>query len=485
MATGALPLSIIDMADFKPGGQARFFTSFAESLMKHMRGVLYLVMEEAHEFAPKERSGVGDENMSVYYSKKLATAGRSKGIRLIACTQSVQQLHNRVLGSCDTVIAHRMTAPADQKPVIDWLKGNVPDKLGRSEIEQSLPKLKTGEGWMCSGELNRPQRLQFPRINTYDNSATPESDSATNKVVTATVDTEKLRHLIGNAVAEAEANDPKKLKARIVELERELRKPKELAVDIDSLKRAGDELYKLGVAAACDAVKDRMELIRGELAKTLNGLIHMHGLQIAGVPAGDYPNSRPVMNSPAATLRQETGSTRLHGQRTQTPRAEVMAGTPSVTEARPVTATAQLSPAARSILDVMHRSYPVSLSFDAAARRAGISKRSSAYRSYQKAIDGSGEVELLDGKYRSLPQFAASEPLPLGAAVEDWARKLPPSYGKMLLAIQDGCATKDEIADHAGVSRTSSGLSAGLRELTDLQLVVVDAGEYSLAEGLG
>ena len=51
--------------------------------------------------------------------------------------------------------------------------------------------------------------------------------------------------------------------------------------------------------------------------------------------------SGPVMNSPAATLRQETGITPLHSQRTQTPCADVLTGASSEPEARPVTPTAQ------------------------------------------------------------------------------------------------------------------------------------------------
>lgn len=109
VGSGKLPLSIIDMADFEAGGLQKFFVDFAPSLMRHARGVLYLVIEEAHEFAPKERAGFGAENMAIHWAKKLATAGRSKGIRLIVATQRVQALHNAVLGSCETIIAHRLT----------------------------------------------------------------------------------------------------------------------------------------------------------------------------------------------------------------------------------------------------------------------------------------------------------------------------------------------------------------------------------------
>jgi hypothetical protein len=202
VATGALPLSIIDMADFKAGGPNRFFNAFADTLMRKMKGVLYLVIEEAHEFAPKERSGVGDENMAVYYAKKLATAGRSKGIRLIVCSQAVQQLHNRVLGSCETLIVHRFTAPADQEPVLKWLKGNVDDKAEQQRIASSLKRLADGQGWICNSSAALELR-QFPRIHTFDNSKSPDSNDDVAAVVTAKVDVDKLRAIVGTAVAVA------------------------------------------------------------------------------------------------------------------------------------------------------------------------------------------------------------------------------------------------------------------------------------------
>lgn len=219
VAAGKLPLSIIDMADFGPGGLQHFFNEFAPVLMKKMRGVLYLVIEEAHEFCPKEKSGVTGENMAVYYAKKLATAGRSKGVRLVVATQRVQALHNAVLSSCETVIVHRMTYPADQEPVTKWLKGSVKDRDVRLQIEESMPELADGEGWICSGSAKILQRIQFPRIQTFDNSATPEDDSHRTAVVTAKVDVARLRAIIGDAVQDAESNDVFALKKRIRELE--------------------------------------------------------------------------------------------------------------------------------------------------------------------------------------------------------------------------------------------------------------------------
>lgn len=248
VANGKLPLSIIDMADFEPGGIQKFFSDFAPALMRNAQGVLYLVIEEAHELAPKERSGIGNENMSIHWAKKLATAGRSKGIRLIVATQRIQSLHNAVLGSCDTLIAHRLTAPADQAPIKTWLKANT-DKATTEKVERSLSSLPTGSGWLCSGEARIFEQVKFPKFRTYDNAATPEGDSDRREVKTAPVDQNELRAIIGDAVAEAEANDPKRLKARIAELERREPAPRAApSTDPAALRAAEDRGRESGFA---------------------------------------------------------------------------------------------------------------------------------------------------------------------------------------------------------------------------------------------
>lgn len=221
VASGALPLSILDMADFEPGGQQRFFVAFAETLMKRMRGVVYLVIEEAHEFAPKERAGFDSENMAIHFAKKLATAGRSKGIRLILATQRVQALHNALLGSCDTLIAHRLTAPADQEPIVKWLKANASKEM-IEKVSSSLASQKTGEAWICSGEARIFQAVHFSRISTYDNTATPTGDGDIVDVKTAAVDHEKLRAIIGDAVEKAKADDPRELRKQIIDLRKQV-----------------------------------------------------------------------------------------------------------------------------------------------------------------------------------------------------------------------------------------------------------------------
>lgn len=148
---GELPLSILDMAYFGAGGVQRFFAAFAEALFRAMTGVVWLVVEEAHEFAPKERAGLPDENMALHWAKKLASAGRSKGIRLLVSSQRLQKLHNDFWGAAETLFVHRLTTPADQEAVVKWAKANA-GKAQAVAMGADLARMKTGTAWIMSGE---------------------------------------------------------------------------------------------------------------------------------------------------------------------------------------------------------------------------------------------------------------------------------------------------------------------------------------------
>lgn len=312
VATGALRHSIIDMADFGPGDHNEFYNAFAESLFRHKTkssGTLYLVLEEAHVFCPKERDGVRGENMAVFWTKRLATAARSKGVRIIATTQRTQALHNAVLGSCETVIAHRLTFPADQKPVLDWLKASAPVHVVKS-VAESLASLKTGEGWMCSGEAQVFERVKFPMIRTFDNSSTPVDGAGHDAVRPPAVDQAALRAIVGEAVKEAEANDPKRLRERIAELEQDLEGYKAGGHPIDTsieddlreqLAQATDRLDDLKRHA--DELQRQRYVIVQHIAKMpgwIEGLVEEFGrklLEAVHLPADEVDTSDVILDT--------------------------------------------------------------------------------------------------------------------------------------------------------------------------------------------
>lgn len=275
-----------------------------------MRGVVYLVIEEAHLFAPKERSGIGAENLSIHWAKTMATAGRSKGVRLVLVTQRTQALHNALLGSCDTLIAHRLTAPADQDPVVKWLKANT-SKDVLEQVSGSLASLKTGEAWVCSGEAKLFERVHFPRISTYDNTATPTGDISTREIKTAAVDQEKLRAMIGDAVEKAKADDPRELRKQLAEAQRMLVRQEKAIAELQARTPVGRE-KRIEVPVLKDGQLARVEKLVERFGKALDVAMKQHAaicepLQqlVSGVHAIRRQQEQPA---PTNTPQRSSGS---------------------------------------------------------------------------------------------------------------------------------------------------------------------------------
>lgn len=467
VANGTLPLSIIDMADFAPGGQARFFVDFAPTLIRKMRGVIYLVIEEAHLFAPKERSGVGAENMSIHWAKTMATAGRSKGIRLILVTQRTQALHNALLGSCETMIAHRLSAPADQEPVVKWLKANT-DKDTTLSVSGSLASLPTGEGWICSGEAKVFERMRFPRIKTYDNSATPTGDSGVDQVKTAPVDADKLRSIIGDAVKTAEANDPVVLKKRIAELERQAKAQTAAATNPAEVDRAYQDGFADGRSRGW---KDCAELARPHL-----GIMRDQALKMS---EGCNAAITAIMSTP-----------QFDGASPQNPVRRVNGGSPQVKNTMPAPAPVRQidgrAPSSeigtggkRRILTALAQ-YPEGMPSRRLSILVDISLKGGTWSTYLGDLRSRGWVEGGANHLKITPAgidaLGHYDPLPTGdALIEYWRTRLGASGKRAIfdavVAAYPGDIAQDDVAKVTGIARTGGTWSTYLGELRGLGLV--------------
>jgi hypothetical protein len=479
VASGALRHSIIDMADFEAGGAQRFFVDFAPALLRHMRGVLYLVMEEAHELAPKERAGFGAENMAIHYAKKLATAGRSKGIRLVVLTQRTQSLHNALLGSCDTLIAHRFTAPADQEPVVKWLKSNLAPDLAK-EVAASLSSLKTGEGWLCAGEAKIFERRQFPRIHTYDNSATPTDDAHAHEVKTAPVDPEKLRAIIGDAVKEAEANDPAKLRAELARVRHDLANAiKNHSADLtadpqalaDEYKRGRRDGFSDGNAAAHAGVADHLTATLSHLQAAVQVIRYSLGESQKAVEAS--PKAAP--QAPDRNLEKP-----LRPSGTGQPAAPAAAGT-----------NGQLSRRAERMALTVLAHYPQGRTKTQLAVIAGYAVTGGGFNNALGTLRSAGYIEGSDQlriTRAGLQVLGPVEPLPRGRALLDyWMRQLDRQAERKvleaLIEVYPRTLSKAQLAARAGYEAAGGGFNNALGKLRTLELVK-GRGEMKASEDL-
>lgn len=500
VATGAMRLSIVDMADFEPGGLSRFFVDFAPQLLRKMRGVVYLVIEEAHLFAPKERSGIGAENLAIHWAKTLATAGRSKGIRLVLVTQRTQALHNALLGSCDTLIAHRLTAPADQEPVIKWLKANT-TKAVLESVSASLSSLRTGQGWVCSGEAKLFECRQFERIWTYDNTATPTGDGQALDVTTAPVDTEKLRALIGEAVEQAKADDPKALRARIAELERQVKalpEPRIMKVPAvtEEDKAALVELARLMQVVYDVASRDLM-LLTDALRQAGNVVTGLQSIAAASSrtvePGRNYSESIP---SPAAFGRQFEAAAFREPRASQsetaanpsrrTTSAAPAKSSPPAPSARP--AVAGVSKMGQRILDALARSTSGELNREQLGVRCVARGDTGHFGNTISDLKTGGFIVTGDEGYRltSAGQAAARPDGALDLVVE-WGRKLSTLEAAIfghIVRVYPRALSREQLGDLTGKRADSGHFGNSLSRLRTNKIVETVKGGYQASEEL-
>lgn len=487
VASGKLPLSIIDMRDFGPGGLQKFFNDFAPVLMRKMRGVLYLVIEEAHEFAPKEKSGIGGESMATYNAKKLATAGRSNGVRLVVASQRVQALHNAVIGSCETMIVHRMSDPADQEPVTKRLKATVKDRQRREEIEISIPELADGEGWICSGAAKLIERVQFPRIHTFDNSATPEDDSHRASVVTAKVDVQHLRELIGTVMDEAGANDPAELKKEIASLKARLA-AKPVGATVEELHAAAADGYtdgcKAGADAGARAMRQHVHFHLDELAAALTADVGTFRASLSGdvqLPTGKDLGTYPVITGFKPTKTDLNELKRPNVAPAPSPRGSTLGkSTAPVQRPAPTSGAAGriAGGAPRNLLIALAQNpdglRPRKLAILAEVQEGGSTWRGAFAKFRRESLVV--ETDLIRITAEGLDALGSYEPLPTGPALRDqWRQKIGGdtrrSIFDAILRAWPKSISAEAVAAEAGVEAGGSTWRGHMAHLRGLELV--------------
>lgn len=469
---------IIDVSDFTVGERTRFFLHFAATLYRKNRGKRWVVIDECHNFAPQGKVLDVDSGKALHWANKLASEGRGKGLNIIGASQRPQKVHKDFITSMETLVAMRVIHNLDRDAIKAWIDGCADKTLGRQVLDE-LASMERGEAWVWSPEIKfGPERVKFPLFKTYD-SFKPQDGDTGKLAGWADVNLDEVRSKMAGMLEEAKANDPQALKAQIRDLQQKLSDLSHAAKtigDVDSARLVG---YKEGwndaIAANKTQIYEYATNISDDLRKAataINALATQ--AQMAPIPIPSpavLPERKPPIKVTNPLVRPAEMAKHLQSM-ARTEMSRQYSDTPA-------------SPTVRKILDVIHKSFPVSLSFDAAARRAGVSKQSSAYRKYRKELEQSPEIVLDGNRYRSADGFSKGGGFDSVQSVEQWAASLPPSYGEMLKVIAKiPGVDKQTIAITAGISPTSSGLGAGLNELQRLELIEKHGDGYRVTEGL-
>jgi hypothetical protein len=233
--------AVLDVSQFISSEQQRFASDFARRLFERRKekpAAMHLFIEECQEFTPQNlppsESG-GHAKMMLHHFERLIKLGRNYGIGASLISQRPQEVNKKVLNQTEIMFAFQMTGPQERKAISTW----VDDKGEDSSVVDTLPTLKQGEAHVWS-----PVFLQVSKVvhiaakKTADVSATPKvGERATTAKELSRVDVEEIKSAMQATVEKAKENDPKILKAKIVELEKRLRSQSPI-IDEQAIERA-------------------------------------------------------------------------------------------------------------------------------------------------------------------------------------------------------------------------------------------------------
>jgi uncharacterized protein len=270
--------AVIDLTLFRKSETLRFMTSFLETLYRKNRDALHLFIDEADVIAPQRTfgpdearvlgatedivrrgriRGIGctlisqrpqvlnknvlsqidmltalgmnhpkdigpDEARVLGATEDIVRRGRIRGIGCTLISQRPQVLNKNVLSQIDMLTALGMNHPKDIGAVRDWVAVHGDERQAEKMIAE-LPSLPQGEAWVWNPAADIFKRITFRDRHTFDSGKTPKAGGR--KVVPkvlASVDIEHLGKTIAATVEQQKANDPRALKTRVTELEKQL-----------------------------------------------------------------------------------------------------------------------------------------------------------------------------------------------------------------------------------------------------------------------
>lgn len=450
---------VADTSQLTVGERTRWFIDFGRELYRLNRAPLHLVIDEAHTFAPQGKVPDPDTGKMLHAANTIASGGRSRGVRLTMITQRPQKLHKDTLTCADTLIAMRVLAPHDRLAVEDWIKG-CGDMAQGKEILNSLASLQRGEGWVWYPEGGFLQRTKFPAIKTFDSSATPmDGGTVTAPKGMAEIDLTEIKAAMADAVKEAEANDPKLLRAEIARLKSEATKAARISevevIDPNKLIEAENRGYARGRAEGGAALRRIGDAISG-INKRLPGI----ATEFATVQLDCYNTADAA---PAPRARQHT---QAPAPRHDTPRrAPVMAGNGSLPKVE------------RLILTALAQ-YPDGRKKAQVAILAGYAANGGAFNNGLGALRSRGWItrgEPMQITEAGLRELGSYDPLPNGRALLDhWLGNLGKAERLILVAAADAypkALNKQQVAVAAGYEANGGAFNNALGRLRSLELI--------------
>lgn len=458
---------VLDVSQMLDAERTRFSTAFAQHFFQRKKAApsaVHLVLEECQDYVPQNFQA-GEERM-LHEFVRLAKQGRSLGIGLSFISQRPQEINKKALNQTECVFAFQMTGPQERKALEYWLN----DKGFEGKLSEILPRLEVGAPHVWSPQwLKISKVVRILPIDSLDTSQTPKvgGKSFAHKKLEP-IDLKALTAAMADTVERAKAEDPKELRKRIAELEKELTKKPTAAP-----KRVEVPVVSADMAARLEKVLDRAKT-DAELAL---GLVDKLKEAIAPIrfQTKEYNDGKPLFLS--------TGARAASQKLREAP--AIHRETP-----KPVNGTgvASLPKGERAIMIAI------------AQHQAGVTReqltvltgyKRSTRDAYLQRLSTSGHVDASNGMITATADGRHAlggdyQPLPTGhALLEHWLNRLPEGERKILevaAAEFPEAVSRDWIGECTGYKRSTR--DAYLQRLSTRKLVKTERDGIRLSEEL-
>lgn len=456
---------VIDLSLFRKNEQTRFMTDFAEAIYRKNRNAVHIVLDEADAFAPQRP--FGNEARMLGAIEDIVRRGRARGIGVTMITQRPAVLNKNVLTQIEVLVALRLTAPADQKAIDDWVKTHA-EGAQRDTFMSSLPSLPVGTAWFWSpGWLELFEKVKVRTRKTLDSSSTPKvGQQVASQHVMAAVDLAAISKQLSDSVTKIDENDPKKLQAEVKRLREELetKEANTIVAQVEVLP-AGFKNYIKGLHSEAHLltikISEAMDFCSkfseasdtdSQFKEPGNKLVTLpDGAQAIVIEAGKPPINKPTPVSPPPKPPQIQ-----------------------------ISDNKNLSKAERLILIALAQHQSATVSVAKVALMTGYSSKGGGFRNslsslrtkrYMQGIGGT--IAITAAGVEALGDF---EDLPTGRQLAEWWMERLPLAGRKIIETvilnrkQDDWSIAD-IAAVAGYDPTGGGFRNALSRLRTLGLI--------------
>lgn len=393
-----------------------------------------------------------------------------------------------MLTQTELLVAMRTPSPQDRDAVKAWLSAH--DVAEVAEVMNSLPSLATGEAWISSPYfLGTLKRIQFRTRHTFDSSSTPKVGEARRQVRTmADIDLAAIKEQMAETIERAKADDPKELRRRIVQLERQLgaveksRPAPEVRVEHIEVPVLDEQLVirlEEALSPAVGLMSEVQERLRWETTQTDQAITFERKL---------------AERAPTKSIIDGRSSTTNVAMRDRS-RRPIPARKDSGQDPRPIgnTDDVSLKAGARKIVEVLARHHPMKFTRSQVGTLTGFKITGGTFQTYWGQIKRAGLVEEHAGEISvtaaGLDYAGVTEPDPMTTdeLLDVWRRALKKGAREMLDVLVEhypSGLTRDELAECVGMTASGGTFQTYLGQLRRNGLAETDGGEVVASETL-